>query len=335
MKTPFALAVLAPLLATVGFAASAQAAQPRDPAAGEVLFNRGRAAAARQNWQEACPAFEQSQALDPATGTLLNVGECHYQLRIVATAWQDFVEALRELSPTDPRRAFTESRIAELEKRIPRVAVRLAPEAPEGTTVTKNGVTMPPATMGLAVPIDPGTVTFVVTAPGRAPRTYTLELREGQSENLDVVPGPVERKADTDHARVRTPAHDAPASPPPNEGSSALRPVGFTFIGIGIAGLAAGGVTGGLALSRAATYRTTCGPSLACQDPGQLATANAAAADAKNFATASTISLIAGGALFVTGLIFVLSHPSRAVTATAASIRIDPRSGTGVWELSF
>ena len=48
-------------------------AQARDPAAAEVLFRRGRQAMEAKRCAEALPSFVESQRLDPAAGTLLNI----------------------------------------------------------------------------------------------------------------------------------------------------------------------------------------------------------------------------------------------------------------------
>ena len=239
---------------------SPAAAQAHHPAAAEVLFDKGRAAAAHQDWRQACSAFEQSQELEPATGTLLNLGECHYQLGVVATAWQDFVEAVRELAPSDPRRAFAERRVAELEKRLPRLTVALDPQAPAGTSVTKNGVAMPPATMGLEVPVNPGTVSVIVNAPGRRPRSYSLSAREGQSERLDVTAGAPEAASSPDSTKVRPAGREPPAPAPVEQGPSGARSFGFVLTGIGIAGLAAGGVLVGSRSTAPPSTRASAGP---------------------------------------------------------------------------
>jgi hypothetical protein len=315
MKTPTLLmALLAPLLLASAVRADAT---PRDPAAAEVLFDRGRTAAAREDWSRACPAFEQSQALDPATGTLLNLAECHYRLGKVATAWQEFVEGLRELPPADPRRDYAAGRVSELEKRLPRVVIQLGSVAPRETRVTKDGVPMPPGTLGVPLPVDPAEVEIVVTAPGRKAQRFTVEAKEGQTSAVDVNVGPEIVAAAT--ARVGSP----------------IRTVGWVSGGVGVGAIGLGAVAGILALSHASAYRSDCGPGGAC-NPGQLVTANSDASSAKSFAAVSTVGLIAGAALVGVGAYLVLSHPARAQGASSSvGITVLPGSAVGVCRVSF
>lgn len=64
----FALAAL-PSIAVAGEAAPSQKAQE--------LFDKGRKAFAQGRVDEACKAFEDSMAAEPANGTLLNLARCH------------------------------------------------------------------------------------------------------------------------------------------------------------------------------------------------------------------------------------------------------------------
>src|SRR5262244_1618441 len=97
-------------------------AQARDPVAAEQLFIEGRAAAARGDYATACPKFAESQHLEPATGTLLNLADCEERLGKLASAWQHFREAFYKLLETnDERLQYATRRASQLEKRVPRL----------------------------------------------------------------------------------------------------------------------------------------------------------------------------------------------------------------------
>jgi len=103
---------------------------------------------------------------------------------------------------------------------------------------------------------------------------------------------------------------------------------------------AAGGVLGGFAFDRFSKYKSVCGPSLACQTQPQLTAANGLASDVNTFETATTISLAAGGALLVTGVVLVLTHPTKRSVAAFRTLEhlggaAGPREGTVVWRGSF
>jgi tetratricopeptide (TPR) repeat protein len=306
----------------LGVASPAWAAPSRDAAAAEQLFDQGRAAIVRKDWTAACTAFEQSQGLDPATGTLLNLGECRYQLGRLASAWQDFVEALRELPAGDPRRDYAQGRVTELEKKLPKLVVTLKGDAPAGTRIVKNGVEMPSATLGIELAVDPGAVTLTVTAPGRTDAQFTVDARPGEVARIDVAPG----------------AERAPAS---EAGASGTRTIGFVVGGVGIAGVVTGAVTGALALSQASDYRSDC-PSGLCASKATLANANSASSSASTLAAVSTVGFIAGAAGIGAGLYLVLRQPSGARPASSASstsstVGVSPTNGgaAAVWRATF
>jgi hypothetical protein len=342
------LAALAVLASSVALAPRAWAAPARDPASAEALFEQGRTAAARRDWQHACSAFEQSQGLDPAVGTLLNLGECRYRLGKLASAWQDFVEALRELPDGDDRRPYAQQRAAELDKRAPRLVVAVPANLPSGTTVLKDGVEMPAALLGMTVPVDPGTVTLVVRAPGHAPIRFDVTLSEGQVRRIEVHPGEVLPPAAAGEHPSGASTALAPGGGATDSGDAASstatwRTAGFVTTGVGAAALAAGAVTGILALSRAASYRNACGPSYACSDDASLQSARSAASDAKTFSTISTVTLIAGGVAAAAGLTIYFTHrPSSQAGAahgadgvSGVGVSAAPGGALGVWRVTF
>src|SRR5262249_26584812 len=78
-------------------------ASGNDPAAAEALFREGRAAAQKGDWETACPKLRESQRLDPAAGTLLNLADCEEHRGKVATAWQLYRQVVESLPETDER----------------------------------------------------------------------------------------------------------------------------------------------------------------------------------------------------------------------------------------
>ena len=124
MRAPAAVAVATFALLTA-LAVDAHA----DPVTAEALFRAGRAAMDAGNPKEACARFAESQRLEPAGGTLLNLGECHEALGELASAWQAYVEASELLK--DDRRTYALKKRGELEPRLARVELRVE-EASDG-----------------------------------------------------------------------------------------------------------------------------------------------------------------------------------------------------------
>ena len=126
--------VVSALLATAPWVAAAPAsAQGGDAAAAEVLFREGRTAADAGDYKKACEKFHESHRLDPAPGTMLNIADCEERQGRVATAWTFYRAVAQKLPPSDERTALARTRAQELEPRLPKLAIKLAPDAPPGT----------------------------------------------------------------------------------------------------------------------------------------------------------------------------------------------------------
>ncbi len=180
------LAALAIALVLLGGVAHAQ---PRDVAKADALFREGRAAMKKGDFEAACPKLEESYRLDPAAGTGINLGDCFEKRGKVASALLAYEAARALLQPGDPRIGPVEKEIAALDKRAPRLTIKLAAGAPEGTTVKRDGREVGGEGLGLAVPVNPGQHWIVVVAPGRADSRTKVKLAEGGSRTLVVEAG--------------------------------------------------------------------------------------------------------------------------------------------------
>src|ERR1019366_2125110 len=173
------------LLCAVVTASPTAAAQ--DAATAEALFLQGRQAADAGDYPLACARFEESNRLDAAPGTLLNLADCEEHLGHLAKAWQQFRQLDDQLPASDPRRPIAVARARALEPRIPKLRIVLVSPVP--ATAARDGVVLGLASLGVHLPVDPGRHVVVVSAAGRVDRLYELQLSEGQDAEVTVMPG--------------------------------------------------------------------------------------------------------------------------------------------------
>jgi hypothetical protein len=136
----------------------------------ETLFEEGKRLLDENKTDEACAKLEESQRLDPATGTLLNLAYCHDLQGKLATAWAEYKEAqaAARQDGRDDRVQFAAEHLAAIEPKMPRLQIEVAQKARfEGLKVKLDGVQIGEAAFGLAAPLDPGVHIIVATAPGR------------------------------------------------------------------------------------------------------------------------------------------------------------------------
>lgn len=174
---------LALLFVSLTFAAPALAESPAPGTvperrrAAEALFDEARNLMAAQRYAEACPKFAESQSLDAAVGTLLNLALCHEKLGKTASAFRNYrraAAAAREKGQTE-REEIAKGRAAALESRLSMLVITRPPSAwEEGLELRADGERIAPESRGEAIPVDPGECVITASAPGK--RALRLEV---------------------------------------------------------------------------------------------------------------------------------------------------------------
>jgi hypothetical protein len=286
-------------------------ARARDPVAAEALFSEARAAVVRGDYAVACAKLAESQRLDPAPGTLLNLGDCKEHLGLYASAWAHYHEALDLLvagpAPDEARVRHARGRIAALEPKLSRLAIVLPAKGAERARVTRDGVELRAASLGDPLPLDAGAHVVVVAAPGHADARYDVRLAEAETKTLKVELG-------------LAGAGSAEPAAEPASGLGAARTVGLVLIGVSIASVAAGAVTGIMTLDRQSTMNANCRDQL-CNPAGMQA-----ASDGRTLSTLSTATFVGGAAGLALGAYLVITGPR---WAGAPSVTLQPSAGPG------
>jgi hypothetical protein len=236
-------------------------APARDPVAGEVLFREGRRLLKAGEIEPACAKLAESHRLDPAVGTLANLAECEERLGRTASAWEHWGRVAEQLPAADPRRIAAIKRAAELEKQLARLTIELDPVlvlvAPPGLAISRDGVVLGAASLGLALPLDPGPHKVTVSAPDHDPETHEVVIEPQEQRRLRVTLGP--RRIATAAAKP-APLTDAvglsgSAGPEP---SRWRRPAGWALIGAGAVVAGAGAFFGSRALDARTEAQKSC-----------------------------------------------------------------------------
>lgn len=259
----------------------------------------------RADYAVACPKFAESERLDPAAGTLINLSDCEEHLGLLANAWEHWREAIEQLAPEDPRLPVIKERAVSLEKRLSHLTIKLAPSAPRDTRVTRDDVEIGDASRGIALPVNSGEHVIVVGSEGRA-RRFTIAVPEGESREIIVEPAP---------APAAPPAVLPPAPPrdyTPAETPHSTRTLGLVIAGVGTAGLVVGAVTGVMAIGKKSVVSANCDASKACNMQGYDA-----AVAGRTLSTVSTIAVAAGLAGIAAGTFFILTSPRAKASASA------------------
>jgi hypothetical protein len=286
------------VLTALSFAAPARAATPSDAAASQALFERGRQAAERGELALACASFAESQRLDPGAGTLMNWATCEARQGKLASAWQHFSEAAALLRPGDDRAAFVDRQIRALAARLPRLAVRLAKAAPAGARVLRNGTELGDASIGVPLPVDPGSVELVVECPGRHPRRALVPIAEGEQLDLTL-------EAGAPYVPAARPA--APSSEPAlrADPGNLQRNLGVSLVALGSLGAGLGLASGIVVAARKSTAEEHC-PAQRCDDVGLRA-----AASGERWLVVNTVAWSVGAAALLSGGALWLTAPDK------------------------
>ena len=259
-----------------------------------------------KNYQEASQKFAESQRLDPAAGTLMNLATCEEKVGRLASAWQHWKEAIDSLPANDDRITFAGSRVEDLEKKLPRLQVTLLKGAPEGAKVFRDEIELGPAGQGAPLPVDPGPHTITVRMPGHFSKSTTVSVAIGEQAIVDVQPGAVDPSAGA--APVKAPT----------------KTIGWIVGGIGLAGVGTAAVSGMMLVGVKRTVSDNCNESKVCNQDGIDAASNG-----KKLLIVNTIGWAVGAVGLGVGAYLILSSPKSQPAAVLA-----PSVGPGSASLS-
>lgn len=299
----------------------AQVPDARARAEAQKLYEDGAKDLEADDYARACPKFEAAWKILPdhiRTGVTL--ADC-------LDKWGKPASALRVLEKMAPlaqargdeaKTAEIQATIADLDKRVPRMTVRVSESLARrpGLSILRGETPLPPASWGTPEALDPGEYEVVVSAIDQPTWTTKIRLDMGKAASVEVEPGWPEI--------VVTPVGPLPPPFP----SAQLRAAGFVGIGLGALGLGAWGVLGGLAISKDGAADAHCNEKNMCDREGVKLRNNAI-----SLGNGASVGLVAGSVLATAGVALVVISVAGKKKSNAespkASLWVGP-SGAGV-----
>ncbi len=298
-----------PLVAVLLFARPAFADTASDQAAAEAMFSEGRRLVGEGKFAEACPKFVESQRLDPAPGTLVNLGGCYEKNGQTASAWATFKLAASLAAQKGRADYETTARqhVASLEPLLSTLTIVVPSDvAVAGFVVTRDGTSVGSAEWGLAIPVDPGTHAIEATAPKKKKWSSNAKV-EGNAAKIQVsVPA-----LEDDDAGIGGGGGPAPGS--------SRRTIGLVVGGAGLVAIGVGSIFGLQAKSKEDDALTHCRTETLCTAQGV-----SLGSDAKNAATLSTILFGVGIGAVAAGVVLYVTAPKSASPASTVAVRVSP-----------
>lgn len=173
-------AVLSAAVVTATLPARADVAQ--DQTRARELFTKARELYKQEKFAEACPLFEESEKLEPALGTELNLALCWAKMNRLLDAARLFDVVLGKT--TDPseaqRHQIAETGKREVMERLPKVQIDRGPLS-INAAIQLDGVEL--LDTSALIPVDPGE--HEVTGQGAKPVTFTAV--EGEVSQVTLV----------------------------------------------------------------------------------------------------------------------------------------------------
>jgi hypothetical protein len=216
--------------------------------AAEALFTEGQALLKAGKYAEACPKLAESQKIEPAVGTQLNLAVCLKGNGQLASAWSTFLAAAssaRDAGQTQ-RADYARKEAAALEPSLGRLAiVPPSSPAPEGLLVSVDGTDVPRGLWASGLPLDAGEHTVEVTAKGYRSVTQTVSTEDKAKRSFTLPALEPESSLASGNESVADPGQASGPQEPGVESrqsdAGSQRTIAVVIGGIGLVGLGVGG----------------------------------------------------------------------------------------------
>lgn len=161
-----------------GAASEPKVSSENQLARAKELFSEGRRLSSEALYEQACPLFEQSLALESRPSTQFNLAECWEKLGKLASAqllYATVAQAMHETGDT-ARETVARRRAELLTARLCGLSIEPQKKPAAGLKIFLADEQFDAARWGTVAPVDPGTYTVKATAPGKKPWSTEVEV---------------------------------------------------------------------------------------------------------------------------------------------------------------
>jgi hypothetical protein len=315
-----------------------------DAVAAQALFDQAKQLMSEGKYGDACPKLEESQRLDPGSGTLLNLADCYERQGKLATAWTKFLEAASAAQTVGKadREATARERAAGLAKRLGKIVISVSGADTPGLAIKRDGNAVGNAQWGVPIPADRGAHTISAEATGRKAWEQKVNVTDGTVTTVTVpqldVSAPAAPATPPLAATTPTPAEatatpstpsQAPSGSSESGGLGGQRMVAIAVGTVGVAGVVVGSIFGLKSKSKHDQAAPLCTNGPGCySDAGvQFRT------DARSAGNISTVAFVAGGVGLVgAATLWLTAKPHSQVAPTARlGLGLDRVVVEGTW----
>jgi hypothetical protein len=302
-------------------------AQTEDDRAGaRVAATEGVKAIDEKRWADAADLFSRAESLVHSPVHLLYLARAQRQLGKLVKARENYNRVIREHFTSDAPEAFRQAQtsaqqeVSGLDSRLAAVTVKL--DGVKGAvTVTMDGEKVPSALVGLPLPVDPGSHTFLALGKDLKSDPVSINVIEGGKDAITLIvksaPGtlaPDAAPVGSEPVAAAPAAAAAPAPGPPattdrgtSGASNGMKIGGYIALGVGVVGVGVGTVFLLQSRSRKSDADALCTePNGGCllSKKNEIRPLDE---DYKSAGTASVVSYAVGGAGLITGAVLLLA----------------------------
>lgn len=269
-----------------------------DQALATELFNAGRDLLKERKYEEACPKLDESARLDPQVGTFARLAECREKLGELSEARRSWQRAQNlAKAKGDDRLELIERELKRLDAMVPKLELRFSAPPPEQLSMRIGDLVMSDTAAGLPFPMDPGSQTLIVSAPGHVTRRVELEIPPGGGTTVVQVPVLEREKV-------------AVVAPPPRD--TTQQTAAYVAGGVGATFLVAGAVLGIVTLQQKGMANDNCNDdTMTCNSEGVSANDTGAV-----IGPLSTLGFVLGAAGLATAAVLLWTDEDEQVAVS-------------------